>query len=130
MTYVSMNARDRLVYDQTCTSNSTTFVPQNVPEIDCKAQRSAGVQYVHQTLHTYGRRSLSLIIQIDVHYSLPRDDHSKGGDKEKNQVGATESSPVHRPSHSVNCLATSRNSLSYIEELSHQSSDQRRRGAP
>lgn len=27
-----------------------------------------------------------LIRQIDVHYSLPRDDHSRGGDRDKNQV--------------------------------------------
>jgi hypothetical protein len=27
-----------------------------------------------------------LLHQIDVHYSLPRDDHSRSGDKEKNQV--------------------------------------------
>jgi hypothetical protein len=28
-------------------------------------------------------------LQIDVHYSLPRDDQKQGGDRDKNQVGST-----------------------------------------
>lgn len=60
-----------------------TYAPLKELGNDCRAQKSA----VDLSVFSSFPDVMQLISwQIDVHYSLPRDDHGRGADKEKNQV--------------------------------------------
>jgi hypothetical protein len=67
-----------------------TYVLQKEHEKDFRDQKLVVALYVEGSSFMEKLIIVSTIVilfrQIDVHYSLPRDDHTKGIDREKNQV--------------------------------------------
>ena len=77
---------------------STICAPQREQETDCKVQRSAVVLYVLSRVDH--RRVPYFRYQIDVHYSLPRDDsHGRAAEKQKDQVRWDRASCSHCHTH-------------------------------